>query len=449
MVEPKRLVILAGPHKSASTSVQEFFVRYATNRRKHRKLRAFAHWRWPVIVSPHYDRSLPQRKVLSRLVIFNETELRTDIYQTIAETWNRPDLQGVVLGTEELDRFGPTPYSHYDGMQVIRNIVRLLQVPSSQVEIVVNYRTPRQNHWISIWKQLTTYTQHYNDDPDDTNHHGTASARDPRKPQPYQQFICYDRRVWEYLDCVANPLGLVQELRRHGWNVTLIDMGGVDEQGLDIAHVSACNVLRIPCTDDGWVRGINHTVVQNVKQREMTEFTQQHLDDMEWLFRKRDCSYRSILEHDPGVRILYRHSLWNDCDDDKLYLPPFQQHTVHHDMPHRLRNTTLMLQLLQAPFACHRDHTGDSRQRSVSRSSSSSSSSSSPLSFHHDWIGHLQSKRKIHPEPVDDGTARQEFVWIQYLQMTVFILLFIMMGWRRRGTCHCCQSFLPSHPRRG
>jgi hypothetical protein len=46
-----------------------------------------------------------------------------------------------------------TPWPHRNGMLAIREILGFTK--SNDFSIVVNYRTPRQEQWISIWKQLT------------------------------------------------------------------------------------------------------------------------------------------------------------------------------------------------------------------------------------------------------------------------------------------------------
>ena len=318
----KRLVIFAGPHKSASSSIQEFLVRYmSVNTRP--KYRAVSQgWKWPKIHSKSVKR-VPERKVFAKLVSSNDTQLQEDIFKGILDAWQQTQTQNIVLASEEFDRFGTTPWSHRDGIKALGNIVDRVKPP--RLDLVVNYRTPRHEHWISVWKQLTAL----------------ANRKNPKSERvDYKYFICQDERAWEYLDCVANPLGLVKALRSNGWNSTLVDMGGVLDQGLDIAHASACYVLQLDCTD-GWVNGINRTLVLlNTKNREL-DITGHQMQEMEWLFRKRDCAYASQLENDDGVRILFRHTLWKDCD--------FEKDAELHE---KLRNTTFLLGMLQAQVGC-------------------------------------------------------------------------------------------------
>jgi hypothetical protein len=102
---------------------------------------------------------------------------------------------------------------------------------------------------------------------------------------------------------MANPLGLVlvHELLTKlplttAITVTLLEIGGISNKGLDISHVSACDILNLPCTN-GWVRGIhNPTLLVNPKTKALDDdITKTQLDQMEWLFQQRNCAYRERL----------------------------------------------------------------------------------------------------------------------------------------------------------
>jgi hypothetical protein len=160
---------------------------------------------------------------------------------------------------------------------------------------VVNYRTPRHKQWISIWKQLASL---------ETSLFKTGD-------RSYKEWICdtdsdsdsnnnnnnNNNKVWEYLDCVANPLGLVHELLTKlpsmtAITVTLLDIGDISNKGLDIYHVSACDILNLPCMN-GWVRGIhNRTLLVNPKTKALdNDITKTELDKMEW----NGCSNNAIV----------------------------------------------------------------------------------------------------------------------------------------------------------
>ena len=301
-MEPsKRLVLFAGPHKSASSAVQEFFMRYAS------KHPALINWTWPH--NPRVRSFLPRKGFAPLVVEYENEELRKKIYARLHRLWTN-HTSNMIFGSEEFDRFGDTPWSHRNGMLAIRDILEFTK--ADDFSIVVNYRTPRQAQWISIWKQLTR-----------------------THPIPYREYICKGdkTKIWEYLDSVANPLGLVQAFRSNKWKVTLIDMGGVEERRLDVAHVIACEVLKAPCVS-GWLEGLEQ-ILQNKKTGD-PGMSEEQLEEMEWILRQRDCAYQENMERDDGITILHRHSLWKDCTSPN---PDFL-------------NTTFLFNLLQTQMKC-------------------------------------------------------------------------------------------------
>ncbi len=371
----RRLVIFVGPHKSASSTVQEFFVQYATGRPKYRKVKALIGWRWPLLPSS----AIPARKQWARLV-YPQSDLRPLLQKALQKTV--AEFPNVVVGSEEFDRFGKTPWSHRDGIRAVQQLIDWATTNSTtQVDVVINYRTPRQAQWISIWKQLMSLEENLHN----------------RESTTYREWICqnhsehdddYDKKVWEYLDCVANPLGLtvafLQALSQNT-HVTLIDMGGVARRNLDIAHVSACHVLGLPCKD-GWVRGINRTLVVNPKSRPLEGVTPRQLEELEWLLQQRDCTYRKTLqdfEHQKRLSIVYPENLtWKHCREET---------TIN------FRNTTYLLYAMQSQFGCQSNHTA-------------------PINVTQSMVEPLLNRHSVR-------NVRQDWIWIQFLQWTIIGIL--------------------------
>ena len=388
---PHRMVVLLGPHKSASSSVQELFMEHASGGPQGDRLHhpSLANWTWPYHVR---RRSYLPRKGFAPLVTegvgFHEL-----IWDTMRQVWNgsttainttTTDLppkspQHMIWGTEELDRFGPTPWSHRNGIQAIQKVVE--RMPPTRLDLVVNYRRPRQDQWLSIWKQLyrKTETPNENNNNNNNNHQGDDVSS-------YATFLCDPNeqvRIWEYLDCVATPLGLVAALleafsadssfsssssttstRTTRTTVHLLDMQGIAALHRDVGHVVACDILQVPCTDHHWLPQIDHPIVQNSRSRP-SGLTMDQLDDMEWILRYRDCSYRRQLLSPPPPPLLvaqppgstpnasasslflhYAETLWEGCeevdddddDDDSMYRYG--------------RNTTWLLEYLQSQVGC-------------------------------------------------------------------------------------------------
>lgn len=387
-----RLVVFVGPHKSASSTVQEFMVQYATGRPRYRKLKAFHNWRWPVIKSSQ----IPARKQWARLAYTNtdpstssNDSFNEDLREALHEAFEKASK--VAVGSEEFDRFGLVPWSGRDGISAIRQIIDWA-TPVSQIDVVVNFRSPRNAQWISIWKQLMSM-----EDQDDK-----------QSSVSYPEWICNGgndprggiAKVWEYLDCVANPVGLALHLAEAlpaMVKVWLIDMGGVSDRDLDISHVSACHILGLPCRD-GWVRGINRTLVVNPKSRPLHGVSNIQLDEIDWLLRQRDCTYQLRVEEflrNNRLEILYPRDLsWTQCQTVPIpnALADFQ-------------NTTFLLQAMQSQFGCHSDKSVNltmivTTHRVPSRPD------------------------RIRSKAPEHGEIRQDWIWIQLLQWVLVAALF-------------------------
>jgi hypothetical protein len=312
----QRLVLFVGPHKSASTSIQNFFVEHASNDYKHHhRDAAFENWTWPFWPYAMHPNAFAELVInfRKRDAAWHD-ERRAELYYTVGVVWETSG-NNVIIGEEEFDRMGYTPFSNRNGLRVLQNLIDFLEPP--RLDIVVNYRTPRSAHWISIWKQLT-------------------------QGSSYEGLVCGARKPWEHLNSVGNPLGIVQTLLSKGLlNVTLIDMGGVERAKLDISHVIACDVLNVPC-EDGWVEGLNRTGLRANERNHDPGLTSKQIEEIEWVLRQRDCAYMRSLESyiGNGLTILHRDTLWRDCDEAPI------------EIQQQLQNTTFLHFLLQSQIDC-------------------------------------------------------------------------------------------------
>lgn len=214
----------------------------------------------------------------------------------------------LVLGSEEFDRFGTLPWSNWNGPVALKAVQDRLRSP--RFDVVVNFRAPRQAHWMSIYKQLNL-----------------LDSRANLSTRSYEEMICEaSEREWEYLDSVSNPLGEVDamlDVLSPETRFVLVDLAGVAAQQLDVSHVIACKVLRVPCTDnETWVKGLPHEEHHKNRSTDRSTLPRELLDEVEieWLFRQRDCLYRHRLKDHERVTILYNHTIWEYCSmsDDEL-----------------------------------------------------------------------------------------------------------------------------------
>jgi len=354
-------------------------------------------------------------------MIRNDTiiSLKDGLKEALWEAFEK--ASNVAVGSEEFDRFGSVPWSGRNGTAAIQQIIDWSN-PVKQIDIVINFRSPRHTQWISIWKQLMSL--------EDQQQQQQQQEKNEISSVSYPEWICEEgidqkgtAKVWEYLDCVSNPLGLTLHLLERlpeRVKVWLIDMGGVLDHGFDISHVSACHILGLPCTD-GWVRGINRTLVMNPKSRPLNGVSSTQLDEMNWILRQRDCIYQSKLEdfrRKGRLKILYPQDLsWTHCQKCSTI-------DLMDDDNDIFQNTTFLLQAMRSQFGCQSDHSVNLTD--ISRTSQlRCTTTTDKVRF----IERSEDRQVIH----------QVWLPIQLLQWTVVSILFgsAMYGRRRRQRQHC------------
>lgn len=309
----KTLVFFAGPHKSASTRVEKFFYDYCNghDRTKHGEYgKKFTFplrfWRWPRIetdLARNWEPDEPY-KIFQHLVKPHTAELDRDILNGITTAWNKSN-DGVILGTEWFDQVGD--HAQYDAVGAMKKVIDHLG--ADNVTIVLNYRSPRIEQWASVWKH---------DDDQST----------------YDEFLCdkkhHEHRV-QLIGTQMNPLNAAKVfLEEKLGKVVLMDMEGIskveftehEDLEYDVAHAIACDVMNGRCNEEGWVR--NHKkqkVTVNEGTREFEGLTEEEMILAEKVLTSRDCLYEDVLTQDPNFEILYKSSIWEDCDPDyqKVY----------------------------------------------------------------------------------------------------------------------------------
>jgi hypothetical protein len=301
----KQLVLFAGPHKSGATSIEKFFHNHASGYQNAPIDPGLEGWIWPPIegdlLKPDGHHTQVDRFARHKVFNFLVTETQNSTLQMvllnhIQIAWDFSE-HGIILGTEEFDRIGDTPDTHYDGLKAMQKVVDHLRVPKDDVTVVLNYRTPRLDQWVSIFKHATNTSQDH-----------------------YKHFLCNSNRAdkrWELLDTAMNPLKLANVYRREGWKVVLIDMGGVLEKELDVAHVVSCDVLENTDCQNGWLSNSSTTYHENSIDRAFDSLYSGDQEHLEQLFRERDCHYQSVLENDEGFTVLHPDTLWEGCLPDQ------------------------------------------------------------------------------------------------------------------------------------
>lgn len=310
-----KLIVYAGPHKAASTAIEEFFYENASgharvdddgtkvSRGERNRTFGLRYWLWPRIageLAASLEPYFPY-KIFGHLVTDHSNDVLTSvILDGIKESWNSDGIEGLILGSEVFDQVGP--YVEYDATLAVSRIVDYLEVPPNDVTVVLNYRTPRLDQWASMWKHDAV----------------ESSAEGEDFAYEYKEWLCDIKTAEEHIQVLAtqmNPLNAAEAYANLGFNVKLIDMEGVKEAGRDIVHVVACDIATAKC-DDGVVRNHEEDDLQkNSIQIEFSGLTEIQRVDAELLFQYRDCAYKD-LRTNVKFGVLYNHSIWADCDEE-------------------------------------------------------------------------------------------------------------------------------------
>jgi hypothetical protein len=315
----KQVVFFAGPHQAGASSVEKFYHNYASGYNNAQTAKGLDGWVWPRVQGNlGQDHDLERPKVFNFLVTHAQDEgVQQTLTESITQAYSKA-TEGIIIGSEEFDRIGDTRETQRDGLLAMETIANTLHVEQEDVWVILNYRTPRADQWISFWKH---------------------SSEDDQ----YRNFLCnQDDVLWEIMNTAMNPLGLAQTIREQtGWNVVLIDLVGVEDAGADVSHVIACEILGNTNCRDGFVYDrYNKTFHLNHADKELSSLSDGQVEQLEILFRQRDCAYKEKLSNDHAFFTLHESTLWQGCSPDS------------DDTYQQLTNTTTILNLVQSQKGC-------------------------------------------------------------------------------------------------
>jgi hypothetical protein len=170
-------------------------------------------------------------------------------------------------------------------------------LPSSatkdEITFVVTYRSPKIDHLRSLWKQLTFKLKN--------------------QPSFRSSLLLGNINV-----TIVDPLYAAKEIAtRHGFNVVVIDMSGVQAKGLDISSVVACQMLQsVPCHANnmtlllGGYESIAH--IKNVKSHLMEELNDLTINETLQIadaLQKMDCNSVHDVFYHPKIQLLYPYDI--------------------------------------------------------------------------------------------------------------------------------------------
>jgi len=328
----QRVVLLAGPHKTSSSSEQYNIIRWLDNDT------FLPGWSWPAPMIDDKGRcSSKTSHVSERPKIFytyigtlNGTgqnkclrkaydaqgmtgkNLTQDFEQEFRKSWSKGS--NLIIASEAMDFVLSAKYK--DNKNILLNRIlhgmpwnsyddtgTRLEGSNDVITVVVHFRAPRVEHLISLWHQCCMDTMSFRN---------------------YLTIYVKSRKNALHS---LNSLGLAEAFLEADLQVTLLDMSGISSRGYDTSNVVACDVLDADCT-------VNKTVVgdptppsiRNVKDHSHGG-TDSQLEQMDQIIKNYDCSFQNIFNHE-NLTILYAEELTNIFDDCENIVPSERIQTI-------------------------------------------------------------------------------------------------------------------------
>lgn len=307
----QRIVILPGPHKTGTTSIQRNLVDWLNYNLTTSNLPQ--KWAWPLPIHEFHKRGcvIPESAAYLEQQGFmywiralrNDKNLGTRYehekclykqysYETFLDLYRNDFYQrwkkghSLVLATEAID-YVQRPI-HID--EIVQQLPwhtnpTTAAGSDSDITVVISYRAPRSDHLISIWHQWymrMTFTSF-------------LSKAGSRNLKPLES------------------LSMAELFLEKGLQVILMDMSGIKARGYDVSNVVACDILGADCTFDknfGITTRNRTSAVQNVRKHSSDQFnmTLAQLDRINSAFTNYECNFLA-LESNENLTILYPKAL--------------------------------------------------------------------------------------------------------------------------------------------
>jgi len=396
--DQRRLVVFAGPHKTSETSVQQFFQKYAVGSDDASEGNALHGWIWPQVSEDNHlvqDAGIEPYQVFKHLVLnaMND-EVQDELLQIIQDEYNEKADVGIIIGSEEFDRVGQTVSSNTNAIDAVVKVKDRLGISDEYTTIVLLYKLPRIDQWLALFNFEIIEM-------------GTG------RTDAYEDFVCdrdYTDARWETLHTAMNTMLVAKAYRSKGWDVQLIDMGGVTDAGLEVEHVIGCEILKGECDEAGFLQGLkddtfaeDSRIYDSFGNREFKSLSDEQRYDLENLFRYRDCNHVG-LKDDEGVTFLHEKTVLLDCD------------TLDEDLVQALGDGDLMLDAIRSQKNC----------------------SSEVMDLHAVLIGEEEvatKKSKSQQQDEKEFKMAEKKHHRRYI-IYVFVFLFVALMYRRRSNAY-------------
>jgi len=338
-----KVVILPGPHKAGSSSLQQCMVDWTSNNhsralfkeQNEQRQHPLPGWSWAVPAEETLVRervSHPKaRKAFASLagivdfdpvLAFDREELRRGrrvvseeriehvlgvFRRPMAEAWQ--ENYNIIFGSEEMDRL--VDPVHSNSSFIMKSWLSILpwnvsgtsrRLKLEEIEVVVVYRTPRLKHLISLWHEVG------------------------RRRETLRKYIL--RRLSTHVRYV-DSLGLAQQFLSQNIRTTIIDLTGAKTKygnKTNICHVVACDVLQTEeCTKDTHRLAYlssnpdldNSDAIQNQKSSKASmNLTENETALIENVMAEYDCGFQTSFEKFQNhslLRYLNANDMFANC----------------------------------------------------------------------------------------------------------------------------------------
>jgi hypothetical protein len=317
------LVVIAGPRQTKDIQMMKFFTKYMSSAPGNERSPSFSGWNWPTSNSILLH-GKPAFQVFDLLVTHPEDRAaRGLLLDTIRRSWNEL-WHGVMIGSNSFERVGTNPATKFDPLAALKIVTDELRVPAKDVTVVLNYRTPRTDHWNDL-----------------IGTHFTESS--------YTNFLCSvseKAKQWEFIDTIMSPLKVAAEYRKAGYRVVVIDESGVTEAKQDVAHSLACDFMAGVACDGEWIDDIDENSVGSFPPSPIEDLSRAKQLVLDEYFISRDCFYMYSLKDDDMFEILHQKTLWSTCQQPGENVQDAQQKYES------LVDTDFFLDLLRSQVGC-------------------------------------------------------------------------------------------------
>jgi len=309
----QRVVLIAGPHKTSSSSEQHNIFRWVNDDE-----RFLPGWSWPAptidgrgFCTPKSVISMDERPKVFYTYIgvlnghgkkkclmkwyahegMTKKNLINDFEQEFRNSWGNGN--NLIIASEAMDFVSSTdkepnnlldrilkgmPWNSYD------DSATRLEGSNDDITVVVNFRAPRVDHLLSLWHQCCM------------------------KTMTFQEYLTIHVRSGIDVLHSLDSLRLAKVFLEKNLQVTLLDMSGILSRGYDTSNIVACDVLNADCTSNKTVVGDPiYPSMNNVKQHSHGG-TDAQLEEMENIIRNYDCNFQDIV-HNKKLKILYAQEL--------------------------------------------------------------------------------------------------------------------------------------------